>query len=217
MEMDEGYEGKNVLCNVFYLKGSPASKKMVEDRTVKLPTSDPRYSGELKYKAYHLSLVTIDMMIKKKLPFLLPFIVQSELQGIKDGDTPIRHIDNIRQQIDDNEYALTEMINGITDDQLESLRTMIAYLWERSYSDEVFNKSTLLKLMREQLNLRQDDVQSGFAAGRATGITTGITTERTRRIASEKAVANRMVEQGKLTREQMDYFLKEMENYKNYK
>jgi predicted transposase YdaD len=48
MEMDEGYEGKNVLCNVFYLKGSPASKKMVEDRTVKLPTSDPRYSDAWK-------------------------------------------------------------------------------------------------------------------------------------------------------------------------
>jgi hypothetical protein len=34
MEMDEGFEGKTVLCNVFYLKGSPADKEEVEDRTV---------------------------------------------------------------------------------------------------------------------------------------------------------------------------------------
>jgi hypothetical protein len=97
MEMDEGYEGKTVLCNVFYLKGSPANKEVIEDRTVKLPTDDPRYSGELKYKAYHLSLITIDMMIEKKLPFLFPFIVQSELQNLEDDETPTSHIENIRQ------------------------------------------------------------------------------------------------------------------------
>jgi len=203
MEMDEGYEGKNVLCNVFYLKGSPANKKVIEDRTVKLPTSDPRYSGELKYKAYHLSLVTIEMMIEKKLPFLFPFIIQSELQNIEDNETPTSHIENIRQQIDNNEEALTEMIEALTEEQLESLRTIVAYLWERSYSSDVFNKSTLLKLMREQLNLRNDDIQRGIAA------------ERAKRIAHERAVAKRMVEQGKLTREQMEYFLREMENYKN--
>jgi polyhydroxyalkanoate synthesis regulator phasin len=56
--------------------------------------------------------------------------------------------------------------------------------------------------MKEQLNLRQSDVQRG--------ITASIATERAKRIT----VANRMVEQGKFTKEQMDYFLKEMENYK---
>ncbi|MEN8216828.1 MAG: hypothetical protein ABFS56_10730 [Pseudomonadota bacterium] len=126
----------------------------------------------------------------------------------------ISHIENIRQQIDKNEEALTEMIEGITEDQLESLRTIVAYLWERSYSGDVFNKSTLLKLMREQLNLRQDDIQRGIAVGITTGITTGRAAERAERIASERAVANRMVEQGKFTREQMEDFLREMENYK---
>jgi polyhydroxyalkanoate synthesis regulator phasin len=57
--------------------------------------------------------------------------------------------------------------------------------------------------MREQLNLRNDDIQRGIAA------------ERAKRIAHERAVAKRMVEQGKLTREQMEEFLREMENYKN--
>jgi hypothetical protein len=52
MEMDEDYQGKVVLCNVFYLRGSPEDKAMIEDRQVNLPTSDPRYAGELKYKAY---------------------------------------------------------------------------------------------------------------------------------------------------------------------
>ena len=49
MEMDEDYQGKVVLCNVFYLRGSPEDKEMIEERHVKLPTSDPRYCGELKW------------------------------------------------------------------------------------------------------------------------------------------------------------------------
>jgi hypothetical protein len=82
MEMDEDYQGKIILCNVFYLRGSPDDKEMIEDRTVNLPTTDPRYSGELKYKAYHLSLVTIETIIHRNLPFLLPFVVESELRTI---------------------------------------------------------------------------------------------------------------------------------------
>lgn len=199
MEMDDGFAGKTVLCNVFYLRGSPKNKEVIEDRIVKLPSTDPRFSGELKYKAYHLNQVTIDMMIEKNLPFLLPFIIQSELQNISDDESPIKQIEDIRQQIHENEEALTKMIDGLSEEKIESLRTIVEYMWQKSYSKEVFNKSTLLKLMKEQLNLRQSDVAMV------------ITMERARRIA----VANQMVEQGKLTKEQMDYFLKEMENYKN--
>jgi len=82
MEMDEDYQGKVVLCNVFYLRGSPENKEMIEERQVKLPTSDPRYSGELKYKAYHLSLMTIETIINRKLPFLLPFFVASNCKAL---------------------------------------------------------------------------------------------------------------------------------------
>ncbi len=44
--------------------------------------SDPRYSGELKYKAYHLSLMTIETIINRKLPFLLPFFVGSRTEAL---------------------------------------------------------------------------------------------------------------------------------------
>ena len=158
MEMDEELEGKTVLCNVFYFRGSPKNKQAIEERHVKLPTTDPRYSGELKYKAYHLSLVTIDMILNRNLPFLLPFIVESELKA--EVSTKVsRQIASIRQQINNNEAALTSMIERLTANQLESLRTTIEYLWGKSYSNDVFNKSTLLTLMRERLDLRQDDIQ----------------------------------------------------------
>jgi hypothetical protein len=207
MEMDDGFAGKTVLCNVFYLRGSPKNKKVIEDRIVKLPSTDPRFSGELKYKAYHLNQVTIGMMIEKNLPFLLPFIIQSELQDISDDDSPTKQIEDIRQQIQENEEALTKMIDGLSEDKIESLRTIVEYMWQKSYSKEVFNKSTLLKLMKEQLNLRQSDVARGIT----TGIATGIATERAKRIA----VANQMVQEGEITQKQMEKFLKRMEEYKN--
>jgi methionine salvage enolase-phosphatase E1 len=78
--------------------------------------------------------MTIDFMIEKNLPFLFPFIVQSELQNIVDDDSPTSYIENIRQQIDNNEEALTVMIDGLSDEKVESLRTIVAYLWEKSYS-----------------------------------------------------------------------------------
>jgi hypothetical protein len=199
MEMDDGFAGKTVLCNVFYLRGSPKNKEVIEDRIVKLPSTDPRFSGELKYKAYHLNQVTIDMMIEKNLPFLLPFIIQSELQNISDDESPIKQIEDIRQQIHENEEALTKMIDGLSEEKIESLRTIVEYMWQKSYSKEVFNKSTLLKLMKEQLNLRQSDVAMV------------ITMERARRIA----VANQMVQEGEITQKQMEKFLKRMEEYKN--
>ncbi len=77
----------------------------------------------------------------------------------------ISQIENISQQIDQNEEALTAMIDQLTNDQLESLRTIVAYLWERSYSKDVFNQSTLLKLMREQLNLQHEYIAAGRAEG----------------------------------------------------
>ncbi len=204
MEMDDDFEGKNVLCNVFYLKGSPEDKAVIEERMVKLPTGDPRYSGELRYKAYHLSLVTIEMILQKNLPFLLPFVVESELKAIKDkASKTIRHISSIRQQIDQHEEALTKMIKTLTTDQIESLRTTVAYLWEKSYSEKVFNQSNLLDLMRERLNLRQDDIQLGKTDGMDKGMDKGRSQART--------VVKRMLEDGKVTTDQLDEFMRLMD------
>jgi len=200
MEMDEDFQGKVVLSNVFYLRGSPADKEMIEDRTVKLPTSDPRYSSEFKYKAYHLSLMTIETMIKRKLPFLLPFFVKSELKSLDEASTSSAkdHIQHLRQQIDAHEVELTEMIEALTDAQLESLRTTVEYLWGKSYSNKVFNKSTLLTLMREQLNFRQNDRSLGRRE------------ERAERTAQEMSVFQRMLQEGKINREQLEDFINYM-------
>ncbi len=202
MEMDDDFQGKVVLCNVFYLRGSPEDKEMIEDRTVKLPSTDPRYSGELKYKAYHLSLVTIETIINRKLPFLLPFVVESELRDINDTSTSQtrRLMLSLQKQIDAHEVELKQMIDGLTDEQMESLRTTIEYLWGRSYSKDVFNKSTLLTLMREQLNFREKDIQWGRREGMAE--------ERTEVIRAVKL----MLQDGKLTQEQMDELLKRIEH-----
>jgi hypothetical protein len=104
---------------------------MIEDRTVKLPTSEPRYSGELKYNAYHLSLMTIETMIERKLLLLLPFIVESELKSL-DKDLTNRstaHLLSLQQQIDQHEEELNQMIDGLTAEQMDSLRTRVEYLW----------------------------------------------------------------------------------------
>ncbi|RKZ70687.1 MAG: hypothetical protein DRR19_33225 [Candidatus Parabeggiatoa sp. nov. 1] len=201
MEMDEDFQGKVVLCNVFYLRGSPEDKAMIEDRTVKLPNSDPRYSGELKYKAYHLSLVTIETIINRKLPFLLPFVIESELRTLKESSTSraTSLMLSLLQQIDEHEAELTEMIMALTAEQMESLRTVIEYLWGKSYSKDVFNQSTLLKLMREQLNFRQRDIQWGRTEGRDEGLAKGI------------SVAKLMLQQGKITQEQLEFFIQQME------
>ena len=194
MEMDKDFKGKTVLCNVFYFQGSPQHKEVIEERQVKLPTNDPRYAGELNYKAYHLSLMTIDTIVKRNLPFLLPFVVESELQVEVSPEKLTRHLSSLKQQIDDHEQALTKMIGELTPEQMESLRTIVEYLWGRSYSNEVFNKSTLLKLMRERIDLRQNDFQWARAAERAA--------ER----VTVKAAVTQMVERGKMTmtREQME-------------
>ncbi|MDM8563426.1 hypothetical protein QUF54_08745 [Candidatus Marithioploca araucensis] len=179
---------------MFYLRGSPEEKEMIEDRTVNLPTTDPRYSGELKYKAYHLSLVTIETIINRKLPFLLPFVVESELRAIDKAPTSraSRYIHFLRQEIDEHEVELTQMIEALTANQMENLRTTVEYLWGKKYSKDVFNKSTLLKLMKEQLNFRQRDVEWGRAEGR-------------------NVLLKLMQQEGKITPEQTKYFLKRME------
>ena len=197
MEMDDYFSGKIILCNVFYLRGSPQYKQAIEERHIKLPTSDPRYSGELKYKAYHLSLVTIDMIVKRTLPFLLPFIVKSELQAEASSSKLTHHISSISKQIYDNEEALTLMIENLTAEQLETLRITIEYLWGRSYTKKVFNNSTLLMLMREQLDLRQNDIQWG----------------RNEERTSMKTVAKQMVREGKMTKEQVEEFITRMEGF----
>jgi predicted transposase YdaD len=213
----EDYQGKVVLCNVFYLRGSPENKEMIEERTVKLPTSDPRYAGELKYKAYHLSLVTIETIINRKLPFLLPFVVEFELRCMDatETDKATQLLLLLRQQIDEHESALTQMIEALTDEQMESLRTTVEYLWGKSYSKEAFNKSTLLKLMREQLNFRQNDIRwgrrEGQAAGRAEGRAEGRTEGIAERTAKEILVFQQMLQEGKLTQTQMEELLKRLE------
>jgi hypothetical protein len=201
MEMDEDYQGKAVLCNVFYLKGSPADKQKIEERSVKLPSSDPRYSGELKYKAYHLALMTIETILKRKLPFLLPFIVESELRTIAEPPriTASNHIASIQKQIDRHEEELSQMIEALSAEQMDSLRTTDEYLWGKSYSKKVFNQSNLVKLMRERLNLRQDDIRWGRTEGIAEGMAKG------------KSVAEQMLQNGEMTREQLEKFLKHME------
>jgi hypothetical protein len=206
MEMDEDYQGKIVLCNVFYLRGSPENKEMIEERHVKLPTSDPRYSGEMRYKAYHLSLVTIETLINRKLPFLFPFIIEAELRSLDDSSTSNAMMHSLQKQIDEHEVELTEMIKTLTAEQMESLRTTVEYLWGKSYSKDVFNKSTLLTLMREQLNFRKKDIQWGRREGRTEGRTEG----RIERTAQEITVFQLMLQEGKLTKEQMEYFLKRM-------
>jgi len=200
MEMDEDYQGKMILCNVFYIRGSPEDKEMIEERQVKLPTSDPRYSGELKYKAYHLSLMNIETIINRNLPFLLPFVVESELRSINDASTSKTTglMPSVQKQIDEHEVELKQMIDALTDEQMESLRNTVEYLWGKSYSKEVFNKSTLLMLMREQLNFRQKDIQCAFREGNAN------------RMAQENRVLQSMRQEGKLTTEQLEDFLERM-------
>ena len=207
MEMDEDFEGKTVLCNVFYLRGSPADKEVIEERHVKLPTTDTRYSGELKYKAYHLSLMTIDLIIERNLPFLLPFIIESELQDDASPQQLTRHISSLKAQIDQHEQGLTQMIQNLSPEQLDSLRTTVEYLWGKSYSHKVFNQSNLLKLMREQLNSRQSDVQRGIIAGRNEGINAGSAAKQ----AQAQALAKQMAQEGKMTQELVAEFLKRLE------
>jgi len=202
MEMDEDYEGKEVLCNVFYLKGSPNDKEMFEEREVELPSGDPRYSGKLKYKAYHLSLISIKTIIERNLPFLLPFVVESELEDIKEEKEFVtRYIPSIQKQIDAHEEDLKKMIEALTSEQLESLRITVEYLWGKRYSSDIFNQSTLLELMKDRLNLRQDDIQWG--------INEGIN----KMLSEEQAVAKQMAQEGKLTQEQAEEFLRRLEEF----
>ena len=209
MEMDEDYEGKVVLCNVFYLRGSPEDKNVIEEREVDLPSGDPRYSGKLKYKAYHLSLITIETIVKRNLPFLLPFFVESEFRAINgDSETKTQltttgHIVSLREQIDSHEEELTQMIKTLTPAKMDSLRTTVEYLWGKSYSKDIFNQSTLLNLMREQLNFRQSDIQRGRSEGRAEGLA--------EKQAQITAVARQMAQNGEISKEQMEKFLKYME------
>jgi hypothetical protein len=204
MEMDEDFAGKMILCNVFYLRGSPENKEMIEDRTVKLSTSDPRYSGELKYKAYHLSLMNIETIINRNLPFLLPFVVESELRCLNKSSTKqtIALMPSLQKQIDEHEAELKQMIDALTDEQMESLRTTVEYLWGKSYSKEVFNKSTLLTLMREELNFRQRDIQ----LARRNGISEGMAF----RMEKETQVLQDMMQEGELSKKQFESFLERM-------
>ncbi len=92
------------------------------------------------------------------------------------------------------------MIEALTANQMENLRTTVEYLWGKKYSKDVFNKSTLLKLMKEQLNFRQRDVEWGRVEGRDEGRTEGR--------AEGISVLKLMQQEGKITPEQTEYFIK---------
>lgn len=91
------------------------------------------------------------------------------------------------------------MIEALTANQMENLRTTVEYLWGKNYSRDVFNKSTLLKLMKE-LNFRQRDIEWGRVEGRDEGRTEGI-----------NVLLKLMQQEGKITPEQTEYFIKRME------
>jgi predicted transposase YdaD len=101
---------------------------------------------------------------------------------------------------------LTQMIEALTANQMENLRTTVEYLWGKNYSRDVFNKSTLLKLMKE-LNFRQRDIEWGRVEGRDEGRTEGRAEGRAEGIS----VLKLMQQEGKITPEQTEYFIKRME------
>ncbi|MEN8216962.1 MAG: hypothetical protein ABFS56_11440 [Pseudomonadota bacterium] len=68
-----------------------------------------------------------------------------------------------------------------------------------------FDAIALLELMKDRLNLRQDDIQWGKTEGRTEG--------RNEKSAEEKAVAKQMAQEGKLTQEQADEFLRRLEEF----
>jgi hypothetical protein len=146
------------------------------------------------------------------LPFLIPFIVESELRAI-DKETAISqpHISSVRQQLAQHETELSQMIHRLTADQRDSLRTIIEYLSGKSYSNSIFNNSTLVKLMIERIDSRQEDIRWGKTEGMAEGMAKA----RTERRAKEISVAKQMVIDGELTREQMEKFLKRMDEDEN--
>ncbi len=161
---------------------------------------------KLEYRhLMEMDLVTIETIINRNLPFLLPFVVESELRAIDKAPTrATRHLALLRQEIDEHEVELTQMIEGLTANQMENLRTTVEYLWRKKYSKEVFNKSTLLKLMKKQLNFRQRDVEWGRVEGRVEGRTKG-------RAEGISVLLKLMQQEGKITQEQTEYFTKRME------
>ena len=73
-------------------------------------------------------------MIKRKLPFLLPFIVEAELRSLNNTSTSDVVVPSLQTQIDEHEAELNQMIDGLTASQMESLRTTVEYLWGKSLS-----------------------------------------------------------------------------------
>ncbi len=108
------------------------------------------------------------------------------------------------------------MIDTLTAAQMESLRTTVEYLWRKSYSKEVFNKSTLLMLMKKQLNFRERDIQlgrsEGLAKGRAEGRAKGRAEGQIKNTAKVTNTVKLMLQEGKLTQEQMEELLKRIKD-----
>jgi hypothetical protein len=97
------------------------------------------------------------------------------------------------------------MIKELTPKKLESLQITVEYLWGKRYSNEVFNQSSLFELMKDRLNLRQDDIQWGKTEGR------------NERITEEQAVAKQMAQEGKLTEEVQEFLRRLKEFHKDNK
>jgi len=140
-------------------------------------------------------------------------VVESELRIINKDSTAINHIVSLQKQIDSHEEELTNLIESLSAEKMESLRTTVEYLWGKSYSKQVFNQSTLLKLMREQLNLRQADVRRGQIEGVREGMRQGVRQGIASRKTKEIAVAKQMVQDGEITKEQMDKLMRRMEDF----
>ncbi len=140
-------------------------------------------------------------------------MVESELRIINKDSTAINHIVSLQKQIDNHEEELINLIESLSAEKMESLRTTVEYLWGKSYSKQVFNQSTLLNLMREQLNLRQADVRWGKIEGVREGMRQGKREGRAERKTKDIAVVKQMAQDGEITQEQMEKLMKRMEEF----
>ena len=65
---------------------------------------------------------------------MLPFLVEAELQSINETPTSDVLMSSLQMQIEEHEAELNQMIEALTDEQMESLRTTVEYLRMNSLS-----------------------------------------------------------------------------------
>jgi hypothetical protein len=135
-------------------------------------------------------------------PAVLDFselITKTKLSENEQGILKRRLIENRKQFEDFLQLLLREVEKETaTLDVSQSLKKL-----EEEEKREIrsFDAIALLELMKDRLNLRQYDIQWGR------------TEERNERRASEEAVAKHMAQEGKLTQEQADEFLRRLEEF----